>query len=372
MREVARLSDRRGPRPGQCRSGARVDRQPGALGHRLVDGGAHHRVPEAVLAGGAGGHDQPATDQLVEGSRPGRGGEVGGVRGDVDDERVAQDGSGLDEPVRLGAETSDLGAHGSGDAPRERGPWAGAVELGEQQRVTAGGREQLGALGLGASVEQLDGVLPAQRRELEEVEGPGSRPGRRDQPLGDRPRAQREQQQVRPGGWVAHEGVDQLERGGVGPVHVVEGDQRGRVDRPVREAGRQVAEELPPFLRLLRWRFTGEPAEQGEGHVGLVLGGPAGAQPESPPCGVIRGELEQAGLADPGLAEQDQHPRPVRSSCVERGVQDRQLGVPAHQVHQRSMATPLPVWVGKPPMLYDGESATLVERQATTQEGAPT
>ena len=220
--------------------------------------------------------------------------------------------------------------------------------------------------GLAASGEQLDGVLGPQGREFEEVERPGGGARCRDHCLGHRAGSQRQQHEVCADRRVTHDRVEQLEGGRVGPVHVVERDQCGRAVRWAVEPGRQVAEELPALLDPLRW-VPGGPVEQCEGHVSLVLGGSSRPQLETAISCPVAGEREQAGLADPRLTEQDEHPGPARGHGVERGVQDGQLAVPAHQVHPPSIATPHRVWVGKPPMFSAAGSVTLEKSPATEQ-----
>ena len=352
------------PSQGCCGTGMRVESA--TLGHRLADGRAHRRVPEAVLARGPSGHEQPGVHQLVEAAGPGRGSETGGVCGDVDDERITEHRSGLDEESGCCPEAAHFGAHSRENPQRDRGIEAGTVQLGEQQRVAAGGLEQLRALGLAASVEQLDGVLRPQGRDFEEVERPGGGARCRDHCLGHLAGTQRQQHEVCADRRVTHDRVEQLEGRRVGPVHVVERDQCGRAVRWSVEPARQVAEELPALLDLLRWGL-GEPVEQREGHVSLVLGGSSRPQLETTICCMVAGEREQAGLADPRLTKQDEHSGLARGHGVERGVQHGQLAVPAHQVHPPSIATRPRVWVGKPPMFSAVGSVTLEKSPVTEQ-----
>ena len=106
----------------------------------------------------------------------------------------------------------------------------------------------------------------------------------------------------------AHE----VERGLVGPVHVVE-----------QEDDRSLA------AQLLDQRVV----DDGERDVLLVLGGSALEHRHAAAAGRHRHGLQQGALADPGLAHHGQHAARAVEDVVQRAPHGAQLQIAADQLH---------------------------------------
>ena len=244
--EVVGAGRRRRPALLERGRRARVRLEPPRLAGRVVDGAAHERMPEAVAARDLGGAEQPGGEDLVERRGRLRRAQAAGRGGELELHGLADDRAAPGEPPRVGAERLDLLA----ERGRDRGGHAGrpgrtvrrrggrrvggmggasirARELREIEGVAAALAVEVGAAGGGdAGAEQRPGLLGGQRRELELAHPALARGGleRRGDPAGELARAVGERDQHLPPRRAAQHVGEQLERGVVGPVQVVEHD----------------------------------------------------------------------------------------------------------------------------------------------------
>ena len=196
----------------------------------------------------------------------------------------------------------------------------GPRELAQVQRVAsrrghdrlvlargAGGRDQ----------RERRGAIERVEREDVELRETGTRAGRDDE-------------QVRGHGRAADEMVEQLERGIVGPVQVIEHQHRGAHARELRRehpVGAQPRGRRPALQRDLAERV----GRQRERDLALVLGGTAAqhAQPVRP----LGQRVEQRALADPRLTDERHGACPARAHVGQRPVEELQLARPSDQLH---------------------------------------
>ena len=288
---------------------------------------------------------------------------------EVEVDRIARHRGALRERAARFAQRGDLLLQRAGDRlrhahPRRLGRHRAARgvlarQLLQEERVPAAGLVDLAAHGTGdLGAEQRLGVGEGQRAErvldhraVALRGGQGGRQQRPDRrgPEGERERhapARRPPQQVR----------DELQRGVVGPVQVVERDHdrldlRERLEQDadgavravalVLQAGRDAADgrqdrgelgqlvadqPLQPVdaeeLGVLGQRVLPD----AEGQLALELGRAAGQHQRSGPVGAGRQLVEQARLADPALAREGQHGAAPAPEFFERGVDGRDLG----------------------------------------------
>ena len=124
--------------------------------------------------------------------------------------------------------------------------------------------------------------------------------------------------------------VEQLERGIVGPVQVIEHQHRGAHARELRREhpmGAQPRGRRPALQRELAERV----GRQRERDLALVLGGTAAqhAQPVRP----LGQRVEQRALADPRLTDERHGACPARADVGQRPVEELQLARPSDQLH---------------------------------------
>jgi hypothetical protein len=229
---------------------------------------------------------------------------------------------------RVAARRRWRGAPGCGRRERSALRLAGAGQLLEVERVAARGRvhgarrraHERGRLGLGQRPQRQRGHAAVAQRCRE------GRGQRRRHPS----RARREGEQHRRDRGAVHERGQRVERRRVRPVHVVEAEHerpggrealeevaqravhavavhRGRLGAERRERGRERARVAQAQAADRPLAQLSEPPverlrEQGEGQVGLELGGSALEHGAARRPGARRQEREQARFADPRLA----------------------------------------------------------------------
>ena len=192
----------------------------------------------------------------------------------------------------------------------------------------------------------------------------------------DARRPQREDQQVRRARRAAEQVLDELDRGVVGPVEVVEQQRQrplarqqleqraqrtvvaealrcrgggGRVRRmPVRGRGQDRAELRAERLDPPRVQRGDVVVERGdrerERHLALVLGGAARERQQPRGAGALGGGLQQRGLADPRLADDHQHARASGADVVERPLHRLQLRIASYEIHRGARRTRDPLY----------------------------
>ena len=229
--DVVGAGGQRGRAVGERLGGAGVRLQPPRLARPVVHGAAHQRMPEAVAPGDIGRPGDVGRQQGVDRGQGLALVEPGGGGREIEVERLAGHGGAPAEPAGGLAQARDLlaerGGHGGRDADR--------VRLG----VRRGGRR--GSPGQLLEVERVAAALAVEQREralAEQGVGLGLRE-RTEADLGDHPVAARglQRREQRVGHLAGAEGErdqdrrhrraaqqvgDQLERGVVGPLHVVE------------------------------------------------------------------------------------------------------------------------------------------------------
>ncbi len=372
---------RRGAAGGELGGEAPVDLRPRGGPGRLVDRRPHDRVAEAEAQRHVGGADQVAGDEVVDARRGGGLVDAGRGREQIAVEGLAGDGGGADEVGLLGGQGGELGGEGrrdrAGEAPargplprRRRSAGRLAQQLVQVEGVAAAGGEQaIDAVGVDAPGDHPHGRLPRERPELH----PGHRPvapGRAERALDARHRlagAGDEREQDRGPRRAADQVREQLERGGVGPVQVVEREQERLLGRQQLE---QRADALVQAEALLRgggrWgglvrgerregraevaepglaergeapgRLRGEVVverrpERAEGQLALELGGLALQHQVAALGGVGAEPVQQPGLADAGLAgEQDGVGAAARGEPLQGRIQLRALALTPNQL----------------------------------------
>ena len=352
---------------GERRRGAGVRLEPPGLAGPVVDRAAHERMAEAVAAGDVGRAGDVGGQQLVDRGQRRALVHAGGGAREVEVERLARDGGAPAEPPGRLRQAGDLLAERGGHGRRH------ADVLGLLARLArrSGRPRQLLEVERVAAALAVDG---GQRRRAEE--GVGLRLGERPEPdlahhpvaarlvergqqgVGHLPGAEGERDQHGSRRRAAQQVGDQLERGVVGPVHVVEHQDDGvahrhplqqRAHRAVgmealvlqaarsgsrRRGRRQHAGELGHALADQRVQLA--LAQRGdvvvervdpdrERQLALQLGS-AAHEHGVPALGGALGELpEQPRLADPRLAADHQPAGAAGAEAVQRRVHRRQL-----------------------------------------------
>ena len=290
---------------------------------------------------------EPGVEELVERVHPGRRVELGDRVGELGLERVAGDRRRFEQPPGIRAESPELlQKHG-----RDRRGHAGALREPVRVRASRRGRrltelqgiervspalrvDELGAVGARLLTDQLSAAVRIQRREVDQGQrGGGERGGER---LGRHPGPEREGQQDGRRGRAADERGDQIDRGAIGPVKIVEkqddrlavGDELQQSPHGLVHSISLVAEDVAgatPAVRQRRER-AGEGVEQlgvpilepsrvpgGEvwvqrvrpdrqRQIPLVLCGSAAEDDMTAAVGELAQLAEESGLADPRLA----------------------------------------------------------------------
>jgi hypothetical protein len=368
----ARVLDVVGARRGGCaalrqRGGAPlVGAEPPGCRSRLVDRAAHQRVAEAEPPRHVGRVHEAELEQLVKRRRRRRLVDVRRGRGELGLERIARDGGALQHPpCRCGQQRellAERGAHGRGhldaaELHRRARVARAARELLEVERIAAALRVQhVGAHRVDVVAEQLGGFGAAQSRQLQARHGvvPCGTLERAAEPLRQLPRPRRQCQQHRRRRRAAQQRREQIDRRAVGPVHVVERQQQRRRDgqaleqrahggvraiavrrdrapagvaerrEDLREVGRHVRAD--PARLEPRHVVVERVDEDRERQVLLELGGAPGQHEPAAGVGAGRQLGEQPGLADAGVAGEQQRGRPVARDPGQRGVDRVQLG----------------------------------------------
>ncbi len=266
--------------------------------------------------------------------------------------------------MRRGRHAGELGGEGERDGGRDR-PGRGRVpfapggrrgsaaprELLEVERIAAAHGIEAGHV----AAHQHRGLVLGERQEREAgdaVLAHRGGEGRRER-AGERALAHREREQDRAGGRPACERRERVEGAGIGPLDVVEAEHqrasgRGALEqvaqgaveavaigrRRVAERGqhggerRRVREPQPPdgaFPQCLQQRAE-RVGEHRVGQVGLELGRPAGGDAAARRLRARRQLGEQARLADPGLALDDDHATGPCPQARQRRVERVALG----------------------------------------------
>ena len=209
-----------------------------------------------------------------------------------------------------------------------------ARQLLEHQRVAPGLREDaLAFVGGVEARQQRGGGFARERPEVERGGGPDGQ-----QPLGQRARSQRGDQEVRPLRRAAHHVLEQLQRGRVGPVHVVEDEGERMASRERVEPVAQRSVQLPAFGgRGGRRELDVVERLEGLGHrrerdVALQLRCPAAENREAALGRPVGERVEQPRLADPGLAAHQQQPTVAARRPLDQAADRVELRVPSDQV----------------------------------------
>ena len=362
---VGARGERAGPR-GERRGGAGVRLQPPRLAGAVVDRAPHQRVAEAVAARHVGRAGDARGEQVVDRRQRVGVAEPGGGGREVEVERLAGHGAAPREQAGALGQARDLlperGRDGRRHADgvrllaRRGGGHARARELLQVERVAAALAVQER---LGGGAEQRVGLRLRERAELDAGDQPVAPGGleRGEQAVRNLTGAERERDQ-HPGGRRAAQQVgDQLQRGVVGPVDVVEDEDdrlrpspsaaAARARRGTRGSARPAGRRRRgPGGRRQHARELGHPlADQRlqaalaqrrdvvvqrvdpdrERQIGLQLG--AAADVDGVPAGArALGQLvEQPRLADAGLAGHDDPARAGRPDRVERRIERREL-----------------------------------------------
>ncbi len=363
--DVVGARGQRGRAVGERVGGAGVRLQPPRLAGPVVDGAPHERMAEAVAAGDVGRAGDVGGQQGIDGGQGLALVEPGGGGREVEVERLAGDGGappeapgGLAQPRDLLAER---GGHGGRDPDgvrlgvRHGGRCGSPGQLLEVERVAAAlaveQRER-------ALAEQGVGLGLRERTETDLGDHPVAAGGlqRREQAVRDLAGAEGERDQHRRHGRAAQQVGDQLERGVVGPLHVVE-DEHDRVahGHPLEQGAHRAVGVEALVLQPARPRGGGggedagqladAVADQGlqatlaEARDVVVEGIDPGGERElalqlcaaahehrMAPLPRPFGELaEQPRLADPRLAADHEPAGASAADSVERGVDGRQL-----------------------------------------------
>ena len=363
--DVMRARRERARAVGERGRGARVRLQPPGLAGAVIDGAPHERMAEAVAPRDVGRPGDVRGQQVVDRRQRLLLAQPGGRRGEVEVERLARHRRAPAEPLRALAQPPDLLPERGCDGGRHPdriavlGLMAGrgrgrARELLEVERVAAALRvqarlrraEQRLRLGLAERTERDLGHHPVAAGLLE----------RGEQAVRHLAGAERERDQDRARRRAAQQVGDQLERGVVRPVDVVEHEQERVAHRHPLEQGthravgvealvlepagrgrrrrRQDAGELGDALADQRLELS--LAERGdvvvervdpdrERQLALELGAAAHEHRVAARGGALGQLAEQPGLADPRLAVDHQPGCAAAAEAVERGLDRREL-----------------------------------------------
>ena len=294
--------------------------------------------------------------------------EVGRDGRDVRIEGIARDGGAPDERSGRRREAGDLAMDGGQDRGREAlaGVLAQVRELMQEERVAVGLPEhaiaQVGPQRVG---QEPGGRVVGQALQPQLLEpGGGARRIEEQRRRIDRP--QREHEQVRDARRAAQQVHDELDRGLVGPVQVVEQERERLLPAQLLEHGPQrpvVPEALSGRHRHAARAVGGRPGrrqdrgdlgahrrdprgapggdvlvervdDEPERHLALLLGRPARQHDEAGPPGGGGHLVEQRALPDARLAQQPQRARAAGSHVEERSLDRLQLSAATDQVHR--------------------------------------
>ncbi len=357
---------------------AGVGAEPPALAGGLIGRAPDDRVAEAVAARQVGGGHEPHRDELVERRRQLALADLPGRRREAEVGRVAGDGPALHEPPRGLVQRRDLLSERHRDGRREVARGQGAARDGGDE--IRGPRQLLQVEGVAAAepedllaharrqgvAEQRVGLLRGERRQadVDDAAVPPCRlerpEHRRRQPAG----AERARDQQRRARGAAEQVRDELERGVVGPLQVVEQhDDRRAAGELLQQRAHGAVCAIA--LVLQRGRRRGVAGVDGGEHAG-ELGDPVAEHPLQPvgpePGGVVvervdphaerqvalelraaAGQhgaaalapapcqlLQHARLADAGLAA-ERHVPGIAPEALERGRDRCQLTPAADQ-----------------------------------------
>ncbi len=338
---------------------ALVGLQPPGREDPVVDRAAHERMAERERPALPGRRDEARHHEPVEHRRVGRDAGRGGSELGV--ERVPRDGGALGQRARLDRERGDLLLDGRDDGRREP---AGAEAVGRPRELA---QEQRAAGGLARqALAQRGGRDVAQHRERRVVADPverdllaaGHAAQRVEQPWHGPGGPRRERDQVPHGRRPAQQVQDELDRGLVGPVQVVEQqddrapaaeqlEQRaggavqvealgrahaGRAQaRQAAEAGRHgIDRPRRQIVNVGQHRGVGE----AERHVALVLD--AAALDDHEALRPLGDRRQQGALADPGLPGDPEHAPAAAPRLFDRAARARQLPIASDQLHRRA------------------------------------
>ncbi len=279
------------------------------------------RPPREVVAeddGVAADLEDPRSCAGVDGRRA-RGHRVGqqaqpGCTGD--------DGGDLRDSARLRTERADAHGHGVADRGRDRAG-RGREHLGDEERVAARHLMQIARGSPGAAGERVDGRL-GERRRLDAPQDLGrDRPERPAdlRPLGERLRPARHHEAPTRAREASSQERHEVERRVVGPVHVLDDEDRPRAGQLVEDRHQErLARPVGP--ERLRQRTAGvarhvaERAQRARRDERVARAPQHAARSD-----LLADRRDQRGLADPSLAADD-HDAPLRPGCVERRSQE--------------------------------------------------
>jgi hypothetical protein len=310
---------------------ALVGGQPPGRGGGVVDGAAQEGVPEAEPAPVAGRADEVGRDQAVQRHERVGGFQARGRGGQLRVERVAGHGRAVEQRARRGRQRADLELDGGQQRRRQRalGVAGDARQLLEEERVAGGlASEALAQARVGHVADQLERRGVGKRGEGDEPAAGGA--GRVQDARRGLDGPQGEGEQVRRAGGAAQEVQDQLDRGVVGPVEVVE--QQGH--RPLaREQLQQCAEGAVAAEALAGARCRRRGARERRRR--RQRRGQVGAD-----------GLDAAGMHRRDVVVERIHHEPERDVALVLGraaVEDEQAGgprAPGQGVQERALADP--------------------------------
>ena len=262
--------------------------------------------------------EDPRTSAGVDGRRA-RGHRVGQQ---AQPGRTRDDGGDLGDRARLRSERADAHGHGVADRDRDRAG-RGGEHLGDEERVAARHLVQVARGSPGPAGERLDGRL-GERRRLDAPQDLGrDRPESPAdlRPLGERLGPARHHEAAAGAREASSQERDEVERRVVGPVHVLDDEDRPRAGQLVEDRGQQRLAR-PVGLERVGQRTAGvarhvaKRAERARRDERV-----ARAPQDAARSDLLADRRDQRGLADPGLAADD-HDAPLRAGCVDRRSQE--------------------------------------------------
>ncbi len=271
---VAGTGRRRGVAGGQGGAGALVGADPPPRAGGLVDGVADERAAECEAARDAGRADEAAGDELVEGGEDLALRALGDLGDEVGLERLARDGRGLEHGPRGGRDGGELAAQRHRDGGRD--VLVRARELLEVEGVAgAAPVEGVGRGRVDARAEQLARRGPVERAERHRRRAPLALGAglRRGEAGRDAARARGPGDQDRRLGRAVEQRDEQVGRGGVGVLEVVEDEDRRAVAGECLEQRADGAVGAVPLARAERGADAGRAGRRQDRREGRVVAG---------------------------------------------------------------------------------------------------
>lgn len=323
MHEMVGAQWQRRTRARELTGGGGMAGEPRPRAEARVDRAAHDRMAKRESP------HRPRTDEAGPLERIQRGErllvvEAGDARGEVELEGIADHRRGLGEALRRCWQRGHLDAHRGDNPTRQELAAAVARQLVEQQWISS--RRMKHAVGVLDAREQRLRGRPCQRGQVERERLDRARRG--DEPVRFSARPQAECEAHRSGGRTADEMLEELQRRGVGPVHIVNHQEQRASSRDVGQARREGAMHPPAFRRERRDGRRAERVEnRHERHIALELGRVPRQHNEPHRLRPSTQRREQQCLPDPRLAAHEHEPHAAARDRVERTVERLELAV---------------------------------------------